>query len=87
MANMKHAFSIEMTSREYLQQISLSDNVGTGVLVEGCLGDLKTVELIDGVLLEIHGYNGIIRLDVTFEELQKLFNKNHQKIRLTGGDK
>jgi len=87
MVNMKHAFSIEMTSREHLQQISLSDKVDTGVLIEGYLGDLKTVELIDGVLLEIHGHNGILRLDITFEELQKLLNKKHHQNHWVGGDK
>jgi hypothetical protein len=76
---MKHAFSIEMTSREHLQQISLSDKVNMGVLVEGYLGDLKTVELIDGVLLEIQGHYGILRLDITSEELQKLLKKNYHK--------
>ena len=86
MANMKHAFSIEMTSREHLQQISLSDKVDTNVLIEGYLGDLKTMELIDGVLLEIHCHNGIFRLDITSEELQKLFNKKHHPNHKLGGD-
>jgi hypothetical protein len=86
MVNMKHAFSIEMTSRKHLQQVSLSDKVDTNVLIEGYLGDIKTVELIDGVLLEIHGHNGILRLDITSDELQKLLNKKHQN-HCTRGDK
>lgn len=87
MVNMKHAFSIEMTSRKHLQQVSLSDKVDTNVLIEGYLGDIKTVELIDGVLLEIHGHNGVLRLDITSDELQKLLNKKHHQNQWTGGDK
>jgi hypothetical protein len=83
--HMTHAFSIEMSSREHLQQISLSDKADTGVLVEGCLGDLKTVSLVDGVLLEIHGHNGILRLDITSKDLQKLFT-NHHNNHKTGSD-
>ena len=83
---MTHAFSIEMSSREYLQQISLSDKADTGVLVEGYLGNLKAVSLIDDVLLEIQGDNGILRLDITSQDLQKLFNNDHHTNHETGGD-
>lgn len=76
-----------MPSREHLRHITLSNNADMGVLVEGYLGNLKTVSLVDGVLLEIHGCNGILRLDITAQDLQKLYNTDHQNDHTIGGDK
>jgi hypothetical protein len=43
------------------------------VLIEGFLGDLEVVELVEGVMLEIEGSNGILRLDITQQEMEKCF--------------
>lgn len=67
----EHAFSIELKSKEYIKQVSISNGVKNTVLIEGFLGELEELGSIEGVMLEIKGVNGILRLDLKEEELKK----------------
>jgi hypothetical protein len=69
----KHTFSIELKSKEYLNLVAMPNVVKDSVLIEGFLGDLEVVELVEGVMLEIEGSNGILRLEVTQQEMEKCF--------------
>ena len=64
-----HSFSVEMVSRASINRISLGENTEKEVLVEGELGELIKIELIEGILLQIIGENGAIRIDLTEKEL------------------
>ena len=44
-----------------------------GVFLEGELGLIMDIELIEGKVLTISGENGTIRIDITKEELQLAF--------------
>jgi len=65
------AFSIEITSREHLSNISISKG-RNGVIVEGDIGDLKKVSLIESLLLEIIGTHGTLRFDIKESELEQV---------------
>jgi hypothetical protein len=71
----KHAFSIELKSREYLKLVAIPNDAGDNVLIEGFLGELEGVELVEGVMLEIRGTNGTLKMDLKEEELSKLCNR------------
>lgn len=71
----KHAFSIELDSRNYVKCISILNESGDCVLIEGYLGELEEVDLIEGIMLEIRGTNGTLRMDLNEEELKKLLKK------------
>jgi hypothetical protein len=45
-----------------------------GVFLEGELGTILDVELIEGKVLTIIGENGTIRIDITETELQQVFS-------------
>ena len=68
-----HSFSIEMKSKEYVERISLSDKGSDSVLVEGFLGELAGISLVEDVMLEMRGANGVLRVDVTRDDLKRLF--------------
>jgi hypothetical protein len=68
----EHSFSIEMDSRDSLSNISLSDKTAEGVLVQGELGDLVDLDLIEDVTLEVKGDKGTLRLDLSREEINRL---------------
>ena len=68
----KHAFSIELKSREYLKLIAIPNDTGDNVLIEGFLGKLEAIDLVEGVMLEIRGTNGTLKMDLKEEELNKL---------------
>jgi hypothetical protein len=45
-----------------------------GVFLEGELGTILDIELIEGKVLTIIGENGTIRIDITETELQQVFS-------------
>jgi len=67
-----HAFSVELKSKEFLRNVMISNRTGETVLVEGFLGELKEMSLIEGALLELRGSNGVLRIDLKEEELDRL---------------
>ena len=73
---MEHAFSIEMKSKKHVKHISLSDESHEHVLFEGSLGKLEELSMVEGAVLEVKGTNGILRIDLSEDELRKmLFQK------------
>jgi len=71
MSSERHGFTLELGSKEHVKRFIL-DGTGGKVLVEGFLGELVDVSLVEGVMLEISGSNGAIRVEVTREELGRL---------------
>ena len=75
---MLHAFSIEMKSKSHVRHISMSDESHDRVLFEGYLGSLKELSLIEGTVLEVRGENGVLRIDLSEEELRSIFSKKKE---------
>ena len=71
----EHAFSVELKSKEYLKRVTMSNEAGDRVLIEGFLGKLEELNFVEDVMLEMKGVNGILRLDLRKEELRKLLQK------------
>jgi len=71
----KHAFSVEMKSKEYIKTISVSNGPQEGVLFEGFLGELKELRMVEEVILEVKGSNGTLRIDLDEGELRKMLAK------------
>jgi hypothetical protein len=68
---LEHAFSVEMKSKKYVKSISISDEARDRVLFEGNLGELLELSLAEGDVLEFIGVNGVLRVEVTDEQLRK----------------
>ncbi len=80
--NIEHAFSVDMNSKKHVRHISLSNESHERVLFEGVLGELKDLSMVEGVVLEIKGANGILRIDLSEEEIRKmLFQKKEEMDR------
>jgi hypothetical protein len=58
-----HSFSIEMPSRNSINNLSINGG-STGAIIEGDLGDNISFEIIEGIMLQISGENGVFRLDL-----------------------
>jgi hypothetical protein len=65
----RHSFSIEMTSKSHMDMISVSNEPKAEVMFEGELGGLVQIEFIEGIILQITGENGVLRIDLTEKEL------------------
>ena len=80
---LEHVFSVEMKSKKYVKSISISDEAQDRVLFEGNLGELKELSLAEGDVLEFIGVNGILRIGLTEEQLQKLLTCKRRKSSLS----
>ena len=63
-----HSFSIEMSSRKGIDNLSING----GSTIEGDLGDNISFEVIEGIMLQISGENGVFRLDLREGESEAL---------------
>jgi hypothetical protein len=68
----EHSFSVEMSSRDSLNNVSVSDSPFEGVLIQGELGGLVGITIIEDVTLEVRGDKGTLRLDLTRNEMANL---------------
>ena len=71
---MEHSFSIEMKSKKHVRNISVSNESHERVLFEGFLGELEDLSMVDGAVLEVKGTNGVLRIDLTEEDLRKILS-------------
>ncbi len=80
----EHMFSIELKSKEYVRRVALPNENGGNVLIEGFLGKLQDLNFTEGIMLEIQGVNGTLRMDLSENELKKLLPKRtaiHKKTK------
>ncbi|MDH5200008.1 MAG: hypothetical protein OEW93_03885 [Candidatus Bathyarchaeota archaeon] len=78
---LERGFSVEMLSKKHVKTISMSDETHDKVLFEGNLGELEELGMVEEVILEIKGANGILRVDLTEEELRKMISASVKKVK------
>ena len=69
----EHSFSIQLKNRDHVKNVSLGDE--TEVLFEGYLGELESLGLIEEAVVEIKGSNGVLRIDLTRDQLMQILQK------------
>jgi hypothetical protein len=63
-------FSIELKSKKYLNTVNLSDGTQERVLFEGTIGQLQNAEFAEGVVLQVDGKKGVLRLDLSPNQIR-----------------
>jgi hypothetical protein len=71
----EHAFSVEIKSEQFVKRMSFLEREVDHFFFEGFLGQLQSVILIEGLMLEIVGVNGVLRVDITQKELVTCLDK------------
>ena len=80
-------FCVEMRSKRHVKSISISDEAHERVLFEGNLGELLELSLVEGDVLEFIGVNGVLRVELTMEQLRKTLKVTSQvEPQLRGGE-
>ena len=69
-----HQFSIELKSKKFVKNLILPDEGGK-VVIEGFLGRMKSMKIIEEVMLEIEGDLGSICIDFDEKEIEKILPK------------
>lgn len=75
----EHSFSVEMKSKDAVKTLTFIEKEKDNIFFEGLLGKLKNVNMVEDVMLEIEGINGIIKLDITSQEIEKCLKTNVKK--------
>lgn len=69
--NKERVFSVELESKNYLKNVTLTDGANENVVVEGTLGNLLHASFEEDIILEVAGTKGILRLDLRADEIKK----------------
>ena len=64
-------FSVELKSKISLKNVTLSNGGVENVLVEGTIGQLQYASFSDNVVLEVVGDKGILRINLTQDEIKQ----------------
>ncbi len=70
-------FSAELNSNDHIRLKSLN---GDKTSIDGSLGELVELELVEGVFLAIQGRNGVLRVDLSENELKELLQSENRKV-------
>lgn len=75
----ERGLSVEMKRREHVKSVMISEDGREKVLFEGNLGSLSELSIVDCKVLEIKGINGVLRVDISIEELEDLVSRIRSK--------
>jgi hypothetical protein len=72
----ERVFSVELKSKRDLKNFTLTNDSDQNVLIEGNIGELLQARFAEGIVLEVIGQKGVLRIDLTEDEISKTHNKN-----------
>jgi hypothetical protein len=67
----ERVFSIELKSKIDLKNITLTNGSQDRVLLEGSIGELLQAVFVEGIILEVIGKKGTLRINLEESELRK----------------
>lgn len=79
-------FSVELESKKHVRSISISNEAHDRVLFEGDLGRVLGVSIIEGSALELVGRNGVLRIEIDEELLQRVLESPGRELDLSSED-
>ena len=72
---MDRGLTAEISSKRYVKNVSISNEAHDRVLFEGVFGELLELYMVEDKVLEIKGTEGTLRIDVTKQELARIFER------------
>ena len=74
-------FSVELKSKKNLKNFTLTNGSSDTVLVEGTIGELVQATFAEGIVLEVVGENGVVRIDIRDVEIKKTPQQNQTEVK------
>jgi hypothetical protein len=74
-----HGFSVELKRKNHVRSISISNTDREGVLLEGTIGQIEELDILEGAVLQIKGTHGTIMVDLCEDKLRALLEKKVSK--------
>ncbi len=72
-------FSVELDSKVYLKNVAVTNGGHENVLIEGTIGKLFKAEFTEGVVLEVVGDKGVLRINLSEDDI-KLKQKQENEV-------
>ncbi|MCW4012579.1 MAG: hypothetical protein NWF07_06245 [Candidatus Bathyarchaeota archaeon] len=67
----ERVFSIELRSKKDLKNITLANGGSDNVVIEGTIGELVEARFEEGVILQVVGSEGVLRVDLYEDEIKE----------------
>ncbi len=77
----ERVFSVELKSKRNLKNVTLTNGSSDSVLVEGTIGELVQATFAEGIILEVVGKNGVLRVDLREDEIKKTTRQNQTEVK------
>jgi len=77
----ERVFSVELKSKRNLKNVTLTNGSSDSVLLEGTIGELVQATFTEGIILEIVGKNGVLRIDLGEDEIQKTTEPKQTEVK------
>ena len=77
----ERVFSVELKSKRNLKNVTLANGSSDSVLVEGTIGELVQATFTEGIILEVVGRNGVLRVDLGEDEIQKTTEPKQTEVK------
>jgi len=77
----ERVFSVELKSKRNLKNVTLTNGSSDSVLVEGTIGELVQATFAEGIILEVVGKKGILRIDLGEDEIKKTTDQNRTEVK------
>ena len=63
-------FSIELNTKQQIKNMTINEDQKQSTLIEGTIGNLVEATFTEGIVLEVTGTKGTLRLDLQAKELK-----------------
>jgi hypothetical protein len=77
----ERVFSVELKSKRNLKSVTLTNGSSDSVLVEGTIGELVHATFAEGIILEVVGKNGVLRIDLGEDEIKKTPEQSQTEVK------
>lgn len=78
----ERVFSVELKSKNNLKNVTLANGSIDSVLIEGTIGELVQATFAEGVVLEVVGKNGVLRLDLREDDIKKTSEQKQMEVKV-----
>ena len=72
-------FSVELKSKVNLKNVTLTNEGQENVLVEGSIGELQRAEFSEGIILEVVGDKGVLRINLSLDDIKQKENQEKEE--------
>ena len=63
-------FSVELSSKGQIKNMTMTEGQKEGALIEGSIGNLLEATFTEGIVLEVTGTKGTLRIDIQAKEIK-----------------